>query len=204
MKSYRIDQPKPVKPNRSMQDVSTTGRIYVHNGCTANLAIPCWYMEVRPPVHARHHNRMRHDMIGWPWPDKPDGCCQEWDFDRHPHRCGPHPKHRPPDCRKLIDMRRLIPIHLIDEGYSKVSVNVVDADGGGVDGISASGEIDENDDWIVRVSFDASVPGVLTPEDDPVECYYSVYLNMDSNGVRDLAAIGRLTVLPSPFGVANE
>lgn len=182
-----------------MQDTATPGAIYVHNGCTANLAIPCWYMEVHPPVPAKPHDRVRHDMLGWPWPDKPDGSCQEWDFDRGCCRRTPHMKRCPPECEHFIDLRRMFPIHLSEEGYGDVSVNVVDSEGSAlIEGITATASIDDVDDWIVRVLFDVRVPGLMTPEDGTATYYYSIYLSADG-GARDLVAMGKLIVLPAPL-----
>lgn len=155
MKSYRIDQPKPKPPRRSLQKLTTPGTIYIHPIETVELAIPCYYMEMRPPIPARPHDRMVHDMLGWPWPDKPDCSCQEWDFDRHRCRRTPHMKCDPPHCKDYIDMRRLIPIHLREEGYSGVEVILNDSEGNIVDTdtIEIEARIDETDDWIVRVSM---------------------------------------------------
>lgn len=200
MRSYRIDQPKPKPKHRRMQDTATPGEIFVHNGCTANLAIPCWYLEVRKPIPAHPHDRMHHDMIGWPTPGHPDHCCQEWDFDRHHCRRTPHLKCCPPHCEHFLDMGRLIPIHLKDEGYQTVTVKVLDGDRNAADGIKATGTIDAADDWVIRVSFDIQVPDLLIPEDGTETYYYSVYLNLNAKRTRDLAAMGRLTVLPSPYG----
>lgn len=198
MKSYRIDQPKPKPKHRTMQDTSTPGEIYIHNGCTANLAIPCWYLEMRKPIPAHPHDRMHHDMIGWPTPDHPDHCCQEWDFDRHHCRRTPHLKCCPPRCEHFIDMRRLIPIHLEEEGYEKVDVSILDSEKRPVEGIQYLTSIDESDDWVVRVVLDVNVPDLLIPDDGHRVYYYSVYLSRDGQMVRDLVAMGRLIVLPSP------
>lgn len=97
-------------------------------------------------------------------------------------------------------MGRLIPIHLKDEGYQTVTVKVLNSDHNAADGIKAAGCIDANDDWIIRVSFDVQVPDLLIPEDGTESYYYSVYLNLNAKRTRDLVAMGRLTVLPAPYG----
>lgn len=199
MKSYRIDQPRPKPKRRTMQMTTTPGTMYMHNGCSADMAIPCWYMEVRKPIPAAPHDRMRHDMIGWPTPDHPDHCCQEWDFDRHHCRRTPHLKCCPPKCEHFIDMRRLIPIHLSEEGYDGVSVTVLDSSGKPAAGITAEGSIDETDDWIVRIRFKVSVEDAMIPSDDPVSYYYSVRVDMRDASSSDLVTIGRLVVLPAPW-----
>lgn len=200
MKSYRIDQPKPKPRNRSFQSLSTPNTLYIHNGGSADLAIPCYYMEVRPPVPARPHDRMRHDMLGWPTPDHPDHVCQEWDFDRHHCRRTPHLKCCPPHCEHFLDMRRLIPIHLIGEGYGDVQVRIVDEDGENADDndIRMTGEIDEHDDWIIRLYVSTHVAGAVIPKDGEKAFYYTVSLVLENR--TQLAAVGRIVVLPAPFG----
>lgn len=214
MRSYRIDQPKPKPKHRSFQSLSTPNTLYIHNGNSAILAIPCYYMEVRPPVPARLHDRMRHDMLGWPTPDHPDHVCQEWDFDRHHCRRTPHLKCCPPRCEHFLDMRRLIPIHLLAEGYREVQIEVVDEDGEKLSDDSSlrvTGVIDERDDWVIRIFIETHVPGVIVPSDGEKTFYYSVNLvylgdidNYDgdgrSRGRMQLAAMGKIVVLPAPFG----
>lgn len=197
---YRIDAPRPRPPRRDMQDTTTPGRTFVHNGSTARLAIPCWYIEARKPIPAHPHDRMRHDMLGWPTPDHPDHVCQEWDFDRHACRRTPHMKCDPPRCEHFVDMGRVIPIHFKEEGYSSVKVSVLDDERNSVDGVKATGSIDADDDWIIRVTFDVMVPSLLIPSDGPVTYHYSVVVEDTDAGIRDLVTIGDLIVLPAPIG----
>ena len=109
-------------------------------------------------------------------------------------------KHCPPHCEHFLDMGRLIPIHLKKEGYQTVTIKVLGSDKKAADGIEATGVIDNTDDWVIRVSFDVQVPNLLIPDDGIETYYYSVYLNMHASMTRDLVAMGRLTVLPSPYG----
>lgn len=230
MKSYRIDQPKPKPPRRSLQKLTTPGTIYIHPIETVELAIPCYYMEMRPPIPARPHDRMIHDMLGWPWPDKPDCSCQEWDFDRHRCRRTPHMKCDPPHCKDYIDMRRLIPIHLREEGYSGVEVILNDSEGNIVDTdtIEIEARIDETDDWIVRVSmmFDSYFSSVSDDFNDvhslPAEFFYTVIalvapMQQKSRmtkkesaaaasfagkvGKKDIVTMGRIVVVPTANAV---
>lgn len=189
MKSYRIDQPKPKPPRRSLQKLTTPSTIYIHPIETVELAIPCYYMEMRPPVPAHPHDRMVHDMLGWPWPDKPDCSCQEWDFDRHRCRRTPHMKCDPPHCKDYIDMRRLIPIHLTEEGYTGVDVILNDSDGNTVnmDTIKIEARIDETDDWIVRVSMMFDSYFSITTEDSSDAHGLPAEIN-DFNDVHSLPA----------------
>lgn len=206
MRSYRIDQPKPRPKHRSMQDTATPGEVFIHNGCTAHLAIPCWYLETRPPIPAHHHDRQHHDMIGWPTPTRPDHCCQEWDFDRSCCSKNPRLRHCPPHCEHFLDMGRLIPIHLTEEGYTDIEVNFLDSDRNTVSPIrhqvDAEATIDPVDDWVVRIAFSVYMEDkALIPEDDPVVFYYSVYLiSAKEPQRRDLVTVGKLIVLPSPIG----
>lgn len=151
---YRIDAPRPKPKRRTMQKTSTRGTVYVANGTTAELAIPCYYMEMHRPVPAEPHDRMRHDMLGWPTPDKPDSCCQEWDFANSCCRRTPHMKCCPPHCEHFIDMRRLFPIHLKDEGYTRFEVEMIEPPRG----LEATAYLDPDDDWVVRVHITANVP----------------------------------------------
>ena len=151
---YRIDAPRPKPKRRTMQKTSTRGTVYVANGTTTELAIPCYYMEMHRPIPAEPHDRMRHDMLGWPTPDKPDSCCQEWDFANSCCRRTPHMKCCPPHCEHFIDMRRLFPIHLKDEDYTYFDVEMFDPPRG----LEATAYLDPDDDWVVRVHITADVP----------------------------------------------
>lgn len=151
---YRIDAPRPKPKRRTMQKTSTRGTVYVANGTTAELAIPCYYMEMHRPIPAEPHDRMHHDMLGWPTPDKPDSCCQEWDFANSCCRRTPHMKCCPPHCEHFVDMRRLFPIHLKDEGYTRFDVDMIDKPSG----LEATAYLDPDDDWVVRVRIEARVP----------------------------------------------
>lgn len=150
---YRIDAPRPKPKRRTMQKTSTRGTVYVANGTTADLAIPCYYMEMHRPIPAEPHDRMRHDMLGWPTPDKPDSCCQEWDFANSCCRRTPHMKCCPPHCENFVDMRGLLPIHLKDEGYTHFEIEMTNPP----TGLKADAYLDPDDDWIVRVRIIADV-----------------------------------------------
>lgn len=195
---YRIDAPRPRPKRRDMQDTSTRSKIFIDNGCTAHLAIPCWYVEAHRPLPAEPHDRMRHDTLGWPTPDKPDSCCQEWDFDRWHGRRTPHMRCCPPEVKHLFDLGAAFPIHLKDEGYDEIQVTVIDSERSAPDGITATGKIDDQDDWIVRVSFDVLIPELVIPSEEPETYWYSVFASAEDR--RDLVATGSLVVIPSPIG----
>lgn len=192
--SYRIkEKPKP-KPRRTMENLSTPSKIYIQNGTYEYVAIPCWYVEVTPPLKAHPHCRQHHDHIGWPSPRHPDHICQAWDFahsccsfDRHKHRCD--------RCDKFIDMDRMIPIHLAKEGYDTVSVAFKDAP----EGLSAEGYIDEKHDWIVRIKVSAECDSAI---DEPVEVRYVVFASGTFEGgreVNDVVSRGIVKIIPGPY-----
>lgn len=203
---YRIDAPRPKPKRRTMQKTSTRGTVYVADGTTAHLAIPCYYMEMHRPIPAEPHDRMRHDMLGWPTPDKPDSCCQEWDFANSCCRRTPHMKCCPPHCEHFIDMRRLFPIHLLDEGYTDFEVEMIAAPGG----LSASASVDPVDDWVVRVDITADIGmNNLLRSDDmngtKFITQFSVFataigdreLSPDLGDRRDLIFNGNIVVIPT-------
>lgn len=188
---YRIDAPRPKPKRRTLQKTSTRGTVYVADGTTASLAIPCYYMEMHRPIPAAPHDRMRHDMLGWPTPDKPDSCCQEWDFVNSCCRRTPHMECCPPHCEHFIDMRRLFPIHLKDEGYTSFEVEIVDAP----EGLVATASLDPDDDWIVRVSIESDI-GAKSFSDAMITRRFSVFAKTGTNK-RDLVFNGTIVVTPT-------
>lgn len=189
---YRIKEKQPHKPNRSMQDTATPSKIYMQNGTTAYLAIPCWYQEVKKPIPAHHHDRMHHDHVGWPSPNHPDHICQNWDF---AHSCcsfNENKKHCD-RCHRYIDMSKLIPIHLTKEGYKSIVV----AFDGAPNGLKATGHIDKKD-WIVRIVFIAKCDKAIK---DRIKVPYTVFAqgNIDGRDVSDVVSKGMLEILPGPY-----
>ena len=188
---YRIDAPRPKPKRRTLQKTSTRGTIYVADGTTASLAIPCYYMEMHILFSSMPHDWMRHKMRGWPTPDKPDSCCQEWDFVNSCCRRTPHMECCPPHCEHFIDMRRLFPIHLKDEGYTSFEVEIVDAP----DGLVATASLDPDDDWIVRVSTESDI-GANSFSDKMIDRRFSVFAKAGTNK-RDLVFNGTIVVTPT-------
>lgn len=193
MKSYRIDAPRPPRKTRTMQDTITPGQVVVHNGTTASLAIPCFYQEMHRPVPAVPHDRMLHDMLGWPTPDHPDHSCQEWDFDRHACRRTPHMKCDPPHCDRYVDMGALLPVHLAEEGYGQVEVELQTPI------VEASARIDEDQDWIVRVMLESELDMSVTTKRTTSMAVYVI-----SDERRDMVALVRVVVLPTGLEDATE
>jgi len=199
---YRIDAPRPRRRSREMQDTVTPGSIVIHSGETADLAIPCFYQEIHRPIPVRPHDRLRHDTLGWPTPDRPDHSCQEWDFDRHVCRRTPHMKCDPPHCERYVDMGSLFPIHLREEGYKTVNVVLQS------DIVEATAHIDEVQDWVIRLGV-SSVPDVEMVA--PSHTSLALYLVDDAKSSRgaefpsgDLVALMKVTVLPIAIPYATE
>lgn len=188
--SYRIGEPKPKPKNRSTQKTTTPTKVYVTNGSTAFLAYPCWYLDARPPKHAHMHSKDRHDHFGWPSPSHPDHSCQ-------PHReravftygVDHDNKHHIMPVKPSIDLSRLTPIHLLKEGYETVEVVLHE---GTPEGVTAVGEIDEHDDWIIRVTFDVDTDEAI---DEVVECPFAVRVLSDDR--KDVALKGVLVIQPA-------
>lgn len=193
-RSYRIDEPRPRPKQRSMQDTATPGTVFVHQGATAHLAIPCFYQEAHFPVHAHPHDRMRHDMLGWPTPEHPDHVCQEWDFDRHCCRRTPHMKFCPPSCERFVDLGRLYPIHLTEEGYDGVEVEQQT----GL--VTVTGRIDPDQDWVVRLDVESDVDMSVTK---PQRTSVAVYVTRGDDA-RDLVSLVKVIVLPVAIEEADE
>lgn len=177
-----------------MQDTATPGTVFVHQGATAHLAIPCFYQEAHFPVRAHPHDRMRHDMLGWPTPEHPDHVCQEWDFDRHCCRRTPHMKFCPPSCERFVDLGRLYPIHLREEGYEGV---VVEQQTGLV---TVTGSIDAEQDWVVRLVISSEVDMEVTK---PQRTSAAVYVTRGDD-VKDLVSLVKIIVLPVAIEEADE
>lgn len=204
---YRMEPHPHHHRNRHMQDTATPAKVFVHNGVTADLAIPCWYREVRLPFRVRPHDRHLHDHLGWPDPRHPDRSCQI----PIEHRVIDHRFNRRlvPWHHRYIDYAGVSPIHFLSEyeGYENATIKWLDEH----EGITATAVIDPVDDWIVRVLFDVQDPNAT---DEPQEYRFSVYVNAPERitqnpktgeagrtqpARRDLVYLGKLVVLPSAY-----
>lgn len=177
-----------------MQDTVTPGTVFVHQGTTAHLAIPCFYQEAHAPIHAHPHDRMLHDTLGWPTPEHPDHSCQEWDFDRHCCRRTPHLKFCPPSCERFVDLGRLFPIHLTEEGYDGVEVERQ------TELVTVTGRIDPDQDWVVRLDVESDVDMSVTK---PQRTSVAVYVTRGDDA-RDLVSLVKVIVLPVAIEEADE
>ena len=172
---YRQPPPHRPKGRRTMHDIATPMIVSVHNGTTADLAIPVWYQEIQKPVRARHHNMQWHHHVGWPSPDHPDHICQLAYEGRHyGHKCPVGHDHCHRTCSHYIDMTQVIPIHLLSEyeNYDGNSATVVFDEK--PDGLTATAEIDPVEDWVVRVRFNSKVPDAIK---EVVWCHFSVFIS---------------------------
>ena len=186
--SYRTrPRPKP-EPRRTMQKTATPSKVYVHNGSTFELAIPCWYLIAEPPTRVYPHDRDFHNHVGWPRPDRPDHSCQLYTL-------GWHTEHEDPRfLRHLLDMDTVEPIHLKREGYNEVSVNFADEL---PDGVSANGWIDDEYDWVIRIRFDVNAPFEEKEHRYRFSAFVMAPETESLNSRRDLVCLGELIIVPS-------
>lgn len=212
--AYRQLEHKPHPHNRTAQKLVTPARYYITNGSTFDLALPCFYKEIHPPIRARHHCRDWHDHVGQPDPMHADHVCQDYDFasvhchedpcyhgqydipwhgqgdNPYPHHPPHHPPHHHRHAFHRIDMAKLIPIHLLKEEYKTVEVAFQPV----ISGLNATGYIDEADDWIIRVHFVALVDD---EEFKPQKTKFAVRVYNDDKSICDVAAIAEVIVMPA-------
>lgn len=191
--TYRTDIPKRPEPQRTTVDITTPMRIFVHNGTLATFAFPCWYQEVHPPIPAHLHDRHLHDYHGWPNPRHPDHICQLW----IPNRGCMHGRECSPKCERYIDYSKVVPIHLLSEyeGYTGAEVAWVEKP----DGVDATAEIDQDEDWVVKLVVDAHDEDAL---EEPKTYKLTVFVNAPDR--RDIVVLAELVVLPSAYQVQGE
>lgn len=192
--SYRIkEKPRP-KPKRTFEDATTPSKVFIQNGTTEYIAIPCWYVEVTPPYKAHCHSRQHHDHVGWPSPRHPDHICQAWDlahsccsFNRHKHHCD--------HCAHYLDMDRMVPIHLSNEGYTAIKPVLLNAPSG----LTAEGYIDDRNDWIARIKFEARCESALSQKVNTEFAVFATGVFKGGKNVSDVIARGILEILPGPY-----
>lgn len=182
------------KIHRTVVDTATPMTWYIKNGATANFAFPCFYQEIHHPKHVSLHSRRLHDHYGWPSPNHADHICQPGELVMEmlhsDDTCNPC------DIRSLIDMSKLIPIHLIEEGYTSAVVSFADT----IPGLNVSKVwIDVDDDWIVRAIISAEVPDAVKKK---IRTGFQVQVRRtDENDIeiRDIVCDGVLVILPSTY-----
>jgi len=181
---------KPKRQRRVMQATATENMVFVKNGATANLAIPCWYHEVKHPQHTHVHDREWHDHRGWPNPDHPDRSCQDAYHIKHPpfkYDCERKGWHH---AGRYLDLSKCFPIHLTEEGYEDVSIFFEPF----VPGLKAVGKIDPEEDHVVRVVFDAAVDDARSCD---VDTEFTVLVSRGE--FRDVVSTGKLRILAGPI-----
>ena len=206
---YRIQEHRPPKPNRTMQGLTTPYRVYMENGQTVELAIPCFYQEVRPPIPVHRHCRPWHDHVGWPSPSHPDHSCQEWDFASDCSTvAGRLEVHRA--CERELDLARLVPVHFKEEyGKVELSASVVGIDGKEPEALTASASLDDHDDWVVRLSMRASADNDLPPVGEPERYWFTVTYKgySDENGAdlldSKVLCKGEAILMPVAYAAAD-
>ena len=190
--AYR-NEPKPKQERRVIADTTTRSFIYVDNGCTASIAIPCWYENISRPKRAISHNRAQHDFEGQPTPESPDEICQAKTYWGEADSVfGDIDAPRTP-VRRMIDMNQMVPIHLLDEGYTTVQIAFDNAP----IGLSATGSIDKNEDWVVRVDIDAQCQQAIK---NNLSVPFTVFVETSiGKPMREVVAKGTLVILAGPI-----
>ena len=193
--SYRIGNPPKPHGNRTVIDTTTPARFYITNGSTAMFAIPCYYQEIHKPVRAHIHNRHLHDHQGWPSPDHPDHICQLWAPDIKACKLGFHHECSR-TCKHYVDMDNLIPILLIDEGYTEISITLLTDKGERLndDRVFAYGFIDEDDQWVIRVQVAANDNDAVN---HPVK--YKMAVRAKCGELVDTVVVADLIVMPAAY-----
>ena len=190
---YRQLEHKPKHKHRDFHDTSSNNKIFIQNGVTGYFAIPCWYNEMRRPIHTKIHDIDKHDHLGWPDPKHPDHSCQS--ADRHhlslPYDHCRHGWHVP---SRLIDMSKVFPIHLSKEGYESISI----AFDNPPEGLEASGEIDHKDDWVIRLSISPKCEKIVNED---VDVPYTVFANgyFDDRKVTHMVTKGIIHIIAGPI-----
>lgn len=197
---YRLEDKKPREPRRDVQGAASPSTVFIQNGSILEYAIPCWYLIADAPVRSHCHSRDHHDHVGWPSPTHPDHICQDYEFAHgchHAHSCHNHhiKGHHHDHCDRYLDMRKLHPIHLAKEGYEDIEI----AFDNPPYGLQAHGYIDEDRDWIVRITVDSLVTDAI---ENRVEIPYAVFAsgNVMGHDRRDVVSRGVMVILPGPIG----
>lgn len=172
--SYRIlEKPPRPKPHRNVQTATTPGEIVVTNGGISKPAIYCTYVIVNDAKQIENKEVLKA-------------------FKRDKYA---------PSLRAEIDQTQERPIHLRQE-YPNVEVetNLERNDDGSpkIEGLSISGYIDEQQDWVIRLVVTANCPEAETK---PQHCLFTIIVKDDKLGIRQVAWTGTLIVLP---GILTE
>ena len=215
--SYRIhEKPKPLA-RRSVESIATPFRVWVTNGTSTEVAIPCFYQEIRPPMPAVHHDVHWHHHIGWPSPHHPDHICQ---MAYKPHECGR--RHCDKTCRHYLDPRTIIPIHFDKEPYGEFWIAFTDENGNTFESnesIDAEVWVDNWEDWVVRIMFHTSdADAILEPKKylftiygrsaESIETKIDALTGTEKTRViparTDAICLGQLVILPASWNADSS
>lgn len=188
---------KPKRQKRVLQGVATENVTVAKNGAILNLAIPCWYYEVDHPQHTHIHDKEWHDHVGWPNPDSRDCSCQDTTYAELFSVDGRLLGWR--RDKRYLDLSKCFPIHLIKEGYTSIDVAFSEP----IEGLSASGTIDQKEDHVVRILIKPQCPNAINED---IEIDYTVFANghLGDREARDVVATGKLRILAGPYRQENQ
>ena len=180
-------KPEPHRHHKhDIEDVATAGRILVTNGNKNKFAIPCYYY----PTPIKPHNgplcKDEWDHEHWPQPTRPDGTLQMGAFEGYPIQ-GYIPWHAPLQIKDV----KTVPIHLRQEGFTSVTCALSDD---APSGLTLSGSIDTQDDWVVRVTIQANCAAA---ENEKVECHAAI--RVTGNNRTDTLGVFKIVILPAPL-----
>lgn len=171
--SYRIDHHPIPEPHRNVQTATTPGEIVVTNSGISKPAIYCTYLIVDDAKQIQNKEMLR-----------------EYRKDQYAN-----------SLRAIIDSTQERPIHLRQE-YPNVEVETNlerNEDGSSkIEGLSISGYVDEQQDWVIRLIVTANCPEAET---EPQHCRFTIIVKDDTMHVRQVAWTGTLIVLP---GILNK
>jgi hypothetical protein len=165
-----------------MEAWSNGSDIYIQNGTSATFAFPCFYYLADMPQRPMFHRRDVHDYLGWPSPSHPGHACQvdvvNWQEAVWPI-----------GCEDLVDLEKLMPIHLLAEGYDAQAEVLL-----GSDEITATAVIDSEQDHVVRVSVSAELAAA---NESGLDFLYTLRVNNPAAGRKDVVAKGKIVVMPA-------
>lgn len=162
---YRFND-NPPKPENMLH------RFSVRNGAKMHLTFACNYARIG-------HDSRVHDHVGWPRPGYPDDICQA---------VPPHPV--PPTSHRTLD---LIPIKLLEEGYTEAYITYEDDDIAEYLDSEASISTDTGSPNLVRMSVHANLPNF---SDKPKEVHFTLFVKTQDESHVDAVCHGIIVVLP--------
>lgn len=174
---YRKEDIPPLKPENALP------MFEVRNGAWADIAFPCYYLDVHPA-----HDRDIHDFFGYPNPRHPDRSCQE---------IGAMPHHEHIMFYEWIDFFHPHPIDLTseEEGYEEAAV-ILDEP---TEGLTLRAEIDDVETNVVMLHVSANLEFF---EDKPIERRFTLFVRAGDR--MDQVVRGVISVLPGRSPLREE